>query len=396
MQRSFAMIKKQLWCQSSKALLSFLFLLSCVDILSMKEISQPEVFQGVPVDLLERVYKDSPERAKTIVSHLRSESSISRPNFRSAFFIGEPGTGKTTLAKAIAYKSGRELKFFSFAQFLGDQRNSSALNLWGDLDVLVAENKPVVVVIDEINRFLENEKSKHHDTDTSSAALWTFLDSQYGNHNFFLIGTTNRVDKLARPMKSRMMLRCVKLNTVVEPEKKAEIFLYHLSLLGCKPHQEVRAAFLKTIFGKLPVIAHRDLSELAQAVTFCYEEDKSSDSRIIKREHIKKAFEELQTIYPDFKYDIQEETDEEMRDRHHKESLTQQELHFVQQQKIQIAMQKTANCSDRGGVFERGIKEAEASLTDKQNQLYEDSVRSGRGQRAYKAYMNSSWWSSFF
>jgi tRNA(Ile)-lysidine synthase TilS/MesJ len=186
------------------------------------------------------------------------------------------------------------------------------------------------------------------------------------------------------------------LNTVVEPEKKAEIFLYHLSLLGCKPHQEVRAAFLKTIFGKLPVIAHRDLSELAQAVTFCYEEDKSSDSRIIKREHIKKAFEELQTIYPDFKYDIQEETDEEMRDRHHKESLTQQELHFVQQQKIQIAMQKTANCSDRGGVFERGIKEAEASLTDKQNQLYEDSVRSGRGQRAYKSYMNSSWWSSFF
>lgn len=42
------------------------------------------------------VFAHAPERAKAIIDHLRNPLFINRRNYRSAFFVGDPGIGKTT------------------------------------------------------------------------------------------------------------------------------------------------------------------------------------------------------------------------------------------------------------------------------------------------------------
>jgi SpoVK/Ycf46/Vps4 family AAA+-type ATPase len=174
----------------------------------MKGSAESETFEGTPIALIEATYLGAPAMAKLIVSHLQDPNYAGSPEFRTAFLVGDPGTRKKTLAKAIAYKAQRELVFFSATDFLDDQRNGLSRKLVEKLKVIVAEKKAVVVVVDGINRLLENYENKCHD----SAVLWDFLDRQYGNHNFFLLGTMNSTDKISQSSKGRMLAQCILTN----------------------------------------------------------------------------------------------------------------------------------------------------------------------------------------
>ncbi len=381
------MMLKQLNLKCGQFFLPVFLLVSPMYLMSM-DVDEA-TFQGTPIAILEAAYADAPDEVKTIVAHLKDPNYLNKPVFRSAFFIGETGTGKSTLAMAIAYKSGRELKPFSGTDFNGENRNNTALNLQGDLEAIASiasTGNPVVVVIDEINRLLENAESVHHDTDTSSAALWTFLDRQRGNHNFFLIGTMNRVDKLPPPMKSRIMMRCIKLVPIADPKKKTQFFLLHLLSPICQLHEEVNETFLNEQWSQLPVAAGRYLEELALKVTIvCARNKVGCGPMVVNKQHILMAFEKLKQIYPEFKLDAKNETDEEMRERHHVEALAQQErhcnlnqrqqdLHFVQQQEIYLSI-------GRKDISAETAKEARKHISDRQRRIYGESLLEDRNCR---------------
>ena len=157
------------------------------------------------------------------MNHLKNPGRFN-PAWRSAFFVGEPGTGKTTIAKAIPHFINWYFDFIPSAALLGSYRNQASERLLQHLNRAVSGKRKVVVIIDEINRLLENFDSKNHDTDSTSSNLWMFLDAQRLNPNFFLIGTMNRDNKIPEPMKNRIEASSIVFPKITDPIKLRRIF----------------------------------------------------------------------------------------------------------------------------------------------------------------------------
>lgn len=177
---------------------------------------------------LELVFEHSSKKAQVIVNHLTDCDYFPyNGDYRSAYFVGEPGSGKTTMARAIAYKmskQGWDYKFIGSTELLGEYRNQTARQLKKELQKVVASKKPTIVVIDGLHRLLENTESKHHDTDMAATALWLFLDKQRNNENFFLIGTMNRITKLPKPFKDRILIDVIKFPSIDDAKVKNLLF----------------------------------------------------------------------------------------------------------------------------------------------------------------------------
>ena len=167
--------------------------------LELEKTKKQRTFSDSEIKEMEKIFNTSPDRAQYIVHYL--QNPVPNNNYRAAFFIGEPGTGKTMMAKAIAYKMslvGWDNKFIVSTSLLGEYRNQTAMNLQHELNIIEKSNKPTIFIIDEVNLFLENTDSKYHDTNATSRVLWRFLDKHKDNDQFFFIGTMSRVNRLSQ------------------------------------------------------------------------------------------------------------------------------------------------------------------------------------------------------
>src|SRR5579872_4507355 len=178
------------------------------------DIYDPSHISGSSIEELEQVFTNAPARVKNIVAHLKDPKFFSKETYRSVFLVGAPGVGKSTMAKAIGYQlrnAGWKTRFFTCAdlEFAGENRNIAAIRLVSTLNDLVAQkNSKIIIIIDELNQLLENYNSKQYDTDMTSKALWTFLDKNRYNENFFFIGVMNDAGKIPQQLKSRHRGRC--------------------------------------------------------------------------------------------------------------------------------------------------------------------------------------------
>jgi len=304
------------------------------------EQKQPkDVFSEEEIEEMKLVFESSPQKAQRIVKYLQDPTRFpDSVDYRSAYFVGEPGSGKTMMAKAIAYKmsqEGWEYRFILSSSLLGKYRNQTAVRLQEELENIEISNKPTILIIDELHRLLENMNSKHHDTDTTATTLWTFLDKQAGNKNFFLIGTMNRIDRLPKPFKSRMLPDYIRFPLMIDSTWKKKLLRKNLTTTSTRLDEEVTDAFLDTELEKIGPCSGRDLKQISRDILMMHETNKEKTPLIIKKESITTAFREHGQQKEECKYELEEETDEERQERHHKENMNLQEQHFVQQQKLQ-------------------------------------------------------------
>jgi AAA+ superfamily predicted ATPase len=302
---------------------------------------------------LELVFEHSPEEAQVIVKHLQDPHYFPHnKDYRSAYFVGEPGSGKTMMARAIAYKMSKEgwdHKFIDSTELLGEYRNQTAIRLKNELKVVIASKRPTVVVIDELHRLLENAESKHHDTDTAATALWLFLDKQSSNENFFLIGTMNRVTKIPRPFKDRIVIDIIKFPNINDAQVKNSLFRQIITSHKMSFENDVTDEFLNAELKKLGFCRGRTLRNLSKLLFKIQrmDSDESILPTVIKKEIITRSVAHYVELQNDMDYDFVEETDEERQNRyhieninlqkqHHKENQRLQEQHFVQQQVVQL------------------------------------------------------------
>ncbi len=331
-----------------------------------QEARERNFYFGSTKKELEEIFEVAPLKAKNIVNRIQNPYMFKRGTIRAAFLVGESGVGKTTLSIAMAYQAGPEwlCEFLTPASIKGEEKNSrgqTAINLFKKLNMISRLKVKVIVIIDELNRILENYHSKDHDTDEIADALWTFLDKQRHNYNFFLIGTMNRADKLPEQIKSRIKGLTIEIPKL-DFNKLVQTFLTKIIDETTQLHSDCTNEYLSTLFQNTQ-FAGRDLDVLVDAVVEIFRRtDMQSEIAIITKEHLEQAFAELEDIGNRILVcGKKEETNEERSERHHQEVINnqnnnhrdninnqnnnhrevidKQNEHFVQQLIMQIASQ---------------------------------------------------------
>ena len=90
-------------------------------------------FEGIPVQDLETVFSAAPRSAQFIVEQLQDKILFDELDDPAAFLLGNHGSGKTVLAKTLAYKicstSPWAYEYISSRAFMGKYRNQTGVRL---------------------------------------------------------------------------------------------------------------------------------------------------------------------------------------------------------------------------------------------------------------------------
>lgn len=249
-----------------------------------------------PVKELEAVFEDAPAQAKNIVRHLQDPHYFNDEGYQSAFFIGESGSDKTILAKAIALKARRDLHFFPAMALLGAQQHETATNL---RDKVLLASTPSVIVLDDIDILF----APHQEVDLSAIMLRNILELRRGNHEFFLIGTTSRPDRLSQEAKDLMVSRCILIPTITDIAKKRSLLVKELTSSTCQLDPEIDESYLTERLSQAPTNSVRHIKDSALAVKHAYHaENTETEKMIIKKNHFDQAFEGLKQAITTLKY----------------------------------------------------------------------------------------------
>lgn len=146
---------------------------------------------------------DIKEEVMEIVDFLKKPEKFSEHNAKmpkGIILSGQPGTGKTMLAKALAKEAGVPFYYCSGSSFvemfvgLGASRVRS-------LFAEAKENAPCIIFIDEIDtiggkRGNRVGMSAHDEREGTLNELLTQMDGMATNNGVFIMGATNRLDML--------------------------------------------------------------------------------------------------------------------------------------------------------------------------------------------------------
>ncbi|MCL5874902.1 MAG: AAA family ATPase [Candidatus Dependentiae bacterium] len=268
----------------------------------------------------EQIFNSAPQAIKNIVSHLKDPGFLNKSTYRYVIFVGEPGTGKTETAKAVAYKMeqhGWKTLYITSGDVVGDKRNQTVVHLREELKNAQASRKPLIVLIDELNELLEHSENDHYDSSTTSKFLWGFLDSQRNNPHFFMIGTMNRDTKLPQPFKSRITTSRIEFHAPTDPATNRIKFHSYLVNGGVKLENEVDQQFLSEIIKKCTDCSFRDLEMIALKSKLIYREhDHDSNNITLGKVHIEQAIKEHHNAKIAMNYYDKEESESERQERY--------------------------------------------------------------------------------
>lgn len=202
------------------------------------------------------------------------------PSYHRFILVGPPGSGKTTLAYAVAQQIGYRHRtvYFAAASFFGQYRNEAGSNISRTLNELTVKGRPVVIIIDELHKLFEHHANDHSDDSQTAAAFWLVLDEiQKHNPNAVIIGTANNVDKLPPEIKSRFAGKIIHIPMPSRDQK-----IYALKKMLRKDENIVRdesfdTLFLENIIDKMGDCSLRDLRLLVDTAKIIYYAEKCED-----------------------------------------------------------------------------------------------------------------------
>ena len=224
-------------------------------------------FEGIPTEDLETIFLAAPKRAQFIVRWLKDEKIMDSLSQQSSFLIGNHGSGKTVLAKAIAFKlcstSPWQYEYISSRAFMGEYRHQTGVCLRSYLEKLAQLKHPTLLIIDQFNKILEYTSSSSDDTALASDLICNFIDKNSHNNNIFFLGLMDRATKLDPRLKSRIGGGYIPMSEPVNPELKRIIFTSKCVSKDTPLDPEVTDKWLTSFLETNPEISGRNYRGVA-------------------------------------------------------------------------------------------------------------------------------------
>lgn len=195
--------------------------------------------------------------------------------------FGEPGMGKTDLAKAISDELGRDYKMVIVKDLVNEYQNSGVQNISRTIQEARQCKIPPVVILDEIHTIVDVRRNKNRlDTDPG-AALCQEIDNPK-NKDIIFIATANEISHLTPPLRSRFMGHIFKIKNFDE-RQIALVYSHHFG-------PEVDQKLIKEAAKLSANFSNRDI----KLVTNLARECAAKRDYKISSEDIKNAIEQLQ------------------------------------------------------------------------------------------------------
>lgn len=179
----------------------------------------------------ETYFQDLPsELKKSILAFKKAHELGKNDDFliNILIFTGEPGTGKSTAAKAIAYKLGWPYLFIDCASLGDTYQNSAIVHLREKIQPLIAANKPCVIIFDEMSTVSKQEKDVRNENNEMHKIrheINALLDQIEDRKNILFIGTTNHINVVSDAICSRSDIVFFKKLTPAQKVEKFEELL---------------------------------------------------------------------------------------------------------------------------------------------------------------------------
>lgn len=257
--------------------------------------------------ILESSLKNAPKLLKGIFSYLQSRTSqrnvpysVIIPSFHRFILVGPPGSGKTTLAHAIAHMLGYSTVFIPATSFLGRYRNETSIKIADFLEQYVSTKSNIVIIIDELHKLFEHHTDERSDHSQTAATFWLMLDKiEKYNPNIIVIGTANNVAKLPPEIKSRFSGKII---TIPMPDASQKVTTFK----SCIAHDEsvrldpsIDDEFIAKMMLQIDQCSLRDIRLLIDTAKMFYFAKKTTQTNqfpmILTKKHFQRALNQLAT-----------------------------------------------------------------------------------------------------
>lgn len=254
--------------------------------------------------IVESAMENAPELVKGIFTYLQSRYPISSqpiiniPSFHRFILVGPPGSGKTTLAYAIAEMLGYTYTFIPSADLLGKFRNETAINLQKIIRKCISDGGKRVIIIDELHKLFEHHKIEQTDHSQTAASFWLILDHiEKYLPDIIIIGTANNVDKLPPEIKSRFAGKIINIQA---PDKNQKIQVFKNSVIHDQSiilDQSITDAFIAKIIQQMEQQSLRDIRTFIDSAKIFYYAEQTTFNPVLPivltRAHFQQALNQL-------------------------------------------------------------------------------------------------------